>query len=414
MNNNENEKQSSCEVVPENTSRIEENSNSSASKGLSVLTIFRYCFCALLITATVAVIPGLYNQLKNFIDASGKPVETIKKIIGDISDVASRTSDYTKTFVTGERQGTGSIILPPKEMNPEDIKPDIATVSTSMESVEIAVKEEKKQLVDQFFVDKNKQGQFSRNFLRETDKIIKNRKAEVKCIFDEAKSRVPDFVEAHYEDRDSGPTMVKLMNEELLSDETLDDFLANTALEIDELFYDAVDKELENALLSIDLGTDTLTELKKRLPSARQICNQMYIDVMNRVDSRSKEPLYTKRANDLRDKYDSLCQNYPTLTNIGKVGFVAILGFLCPPSLFITVPALLTDVVQQVRLNNVKNSFKRDLISQFDKQCRIYQKNLEISIKDIAKCYVDLLINAKIKSLESNSEAYNIEFPNQK
>lgn len=283
-----------------------------------------------------------------------------------------------------------------------------------MEQAQVIYKEEKKEIVEAFFIDRNKQGIFERNFKRQVNEVISKRKKEAKEIFEDVKRRIPDFVENHYEERNSGAHFVDLMNKELLTDETLDDFLANTALEIDEIFYDSVNEALDEALVSIDLGTDTLEEFKKRMPSAREICNQIYTDIMNRTDPRTNEPLYTKRKNDLRDKYDSIVEKHPTLSTIGKVGFVAILGYFCPPSLIITVPALLANLVfMDYRVLNVKNSFKSDLISQFDKQSRNYQKSLEAAAKDIAKCYVDLLIKAKIKGIGDPNQKPYVEFPKQ-
>ena len=103
---------------------------------------------------------------------------------------------------------------------------------------------------------------------------------------------------------------------------------------------------------------------------------------------------------------------YPTLSKIGRVGFVVILGYLFPPSLIVSVPVLLYDLtIDDFRVNGLKNSFKSDLISQFEKQSRNYQKSLEAAAKDIAKCYVDLLIKAKIKGIgDPNQKAY-VEFP---
>ena len=394
----------------ENTNSNNTNSQSSYEFGKYLTISFELCLCLLILSLTLGGIIYLFNLFNIF----QKPIKTINKLTDSVSNIASDTIDSIEKTITGERAATDTIDFP-KEKPVEEYKTTLATVSTSMEKAEVVYKEEKKEVVERFFIDKNKQGSFERNFKRQVNNVINNRKKEVKEIFEEAKSRIPDFVENHYEERNSGPHFVDLMNKELLSDETLDDFLANTALEIDEIFYDSINEALDEALVSVDLGTDTLEEFKKRLPSAREICNQIYTDIMNRTDPRTNKPLYTKRKSELLEKYDNIITKYPTLSKIGKAGFVVILGYFFPPSLIITAPALFCDFAFNTFSGAIdaKNSFKSDMISQFDKHCRLYQKNLEAAAKDIAKCYVDLLIKAKIKGIgDPNKKAY-VEFPTQ-
>ena len=205
------------------------------------------------------------------------------------------------------------------------------------------------------------------------------------------------------------------MEKELLPDETLEIFLVNTAQKIDDLFFDSVNTALNDALISIDLGTDTVEELRKRLPTAREICNQIYIDLMNKKDPLTNKSKYTDRVSDIRSVYDNWKLKHPNIDTISKVAFVAIIAYFFPPSLYVTAPALLIDIVDTVRINRVKNDFESELKNQFYKQSRIYEKNLKIAIKDIAKCYVDLVVKAKIKGIKTDNgdsnNKYSVEFP---
>ena len=350
-NNQQNENSSnSNNRQNENSSNNQRNENNDKKSnenyvfGNYLTKVFEICLCLLMLCVTLGIINyffGVFNIFK-------KPIDTVNKFFDSSARVASETINYVETFLTGERAATNTIDFP-KEKPVEEYNPTLATVSTTVEQAQVIYKEEKKEIVEAFFIDRNKQGILERNFKRQVNEVIAKRKKEAKEIFEDVKRKIPDFVENHYEERNSGAHFVDLMNKELLTDETLDDFLANTALEIDEIFYDSVNEALEEALVSIDLGTDTLAELKKRMPSAREICNQIYTDIMNRTDPRTNEPLYTKRKNDLRDKYDNLKTKYPTLSKIGRVGFVVILGYFFPPSLIVSVRDLLLDLVDDIR-----------------------------------------------------------------
>lgn len=329
-----------------------------------------------------------------------KPTKAIKNAVDD-----------TTTMVVGEREefDKNSIV---SEKPVDSYSSQKGTVTTYLPETNLTVLEGNKEKALDFLGDESKKGKFKRDFMRESDKIIKNRQKEAKKIFNEAISRIPSFVDSHYDERNIGERFVNLMNSELLSDETLYDFLVNTALEIDSLFYDSVSKALDDTLLSLDLGTDTLEELKKRLPTAREICNQIYLDLMNKKD-KNGDPAYTKRKSESREMYEDLSQKHPILKRVGEVGFVAIVGFFFPPSLIISLPALAVDIRNDIKVSNVKSNFRNDLVNNFEKQSRNYQKGLETAIKDISKCYVDLVIKAKVKVIKGKENKLELMLPEQ-
>ena len=451
------------------TNEESDHSKKAYQPGDATKIVLEVCLIIIIITVMVAIIPGIYRTSKNWFktaeDTSGLVASASTDLRDTLRDISSGTKTLVKkgikegtetggkiiettgetlkeaiTIVSGEKQATDTLDLPQErpiksyissESNLNTtmlpltdsvsssvtvIKEDPVNPSldTKMEYTEVIVKEEKKEYVDEFFISKNQQAKFERNFYRKVNEVSNRSKHEIKKIFEEVQNKIPDFVENHYEERSYGARMVSLMEKELLKDETLEVFIVNTAKGIDDAFFDSVNEALNDALMSIDLGTDTAEELRKRLPTAREICNQIYIDLMNKKDPLTKEPKYTERVNELGNVYDNWKLKHPVLDSIGKTGFVVIIAYLFPPSLYVTVPALLADVAHSAKINKIKNDFRMELSNQFAKQGRIYEQILTKAIKDISKGYVDLIIKAKVKSIKTDNgdnNKYSIEFP---
>ncbi len=113
--------------------------------------------------------------------------------------------------------------------------------------------------------------------------LIENRKKGADRLFEEVQRRVPAFVKANYQNRAYEAIIKDAMEKELLSQTMLDDFLFNSAAELDRLLFDAVNAELEKQLRYLQLEKPEMTyeALKKSLPDARTICDSIYAKLNN-------------------------------------------------------------------------------------------------------------------------------------
>lgn len=226
---------------------------------------------------------------------------------------------------------------------------------------------------------------------REAGNIALKRQLEVDKIFNRVYDEIPNFVNRNYNLRSNQQSMINLMSKQLLRQKELDMFLLNTALEIDAAIYDIVQNYLNEALISIELNTDTYMELKKRLPNARKICESIYRDM-------EKELKNTQRKNEISKFYERMYAENPKTVTISEGGFVAIVGYLYPPSLPITALGLLYLSYNKTVINNEMAEFKYELENQFRDRHDKYSELLNNSIRDLLLNYVDAITSGSIIS----------------
>ncbi len=200
---------------------------------------------------------------------------------------------------------------------------------------------------------------------------------------------IPSFVRDNYEERNNGETFINLMNRQLLSEEELEIFIANTAMDIDFAIAEEVSKHLNAKFVKIDFNTDTGKELKKRLPTAREICESIYQEL-------ERKNLNSAYKSQLNEAYDRLVLKHPELTQISKVAFVVIVSYLFPPTAKYAVGALAISWLRDVKIYEQRTKFEKELKNQFNDRRTKFKKLVERQIDSLINVYADELAKTDV------------------
>lgn len=379
-----------------------------------IINTVAVCVCLIIIVATCAAIPSLYRIIKGTGETLEKPIDIAKRVASATSEIAS---DVVAPIEQGVK-GTSDLLTGAKN----DPRPEYANATDPFKSREenlAAVSSETREAlassggVKVTAISQNSPGSLfasesldlrlpdevahslrdpsiKRALLKRGDEIKTTRRAAVNEIFDRVESKIPAFVVDHYEDRNKGETFINLMNRQLLTEEELEGFIANTAFEIDSAIAEIVSRHLDAKYLNIDFNTDTGRELKKRLPKAREICESIY-QVLERKEMTSE------RKSELLRSYDSLVLKYPKLSQVSKTAFVVIIGALYPPSVPYVAGALVLSWLHDIKVYEQRSAFEKELGNQFNDRRNRFNKMVEKSIDDLITIYSDSLAKSRIE-----------------
>jgi len=382
----------------------------SKSEDPMIRNTFAACVSVILIVITVLTIRFIWATVNPVIGAADDAGQ-IASVTGDVFvDTAGKAATATKEitggserFVTGERTPPRPAIanatdpIKIKEDNLPSEKQETQKQIDDRGGATVVVSEQQTPSImnaDNTHFTLQSQFQAKSALIRrdaevKAGEISALRAKEVDAIFEGAVKNIPAFVDQFYEQRHQAELFRSLMNENLLKDEALELFLINTANEVDHAIFQVVNKHLDGLLQEIDLKTSTKEELKKRLPTAREICDSVYAG-LEKIGANSV------RTSELGSMFERLSTRHHNKLQIGKVAFVAIIGYLWPPSIPYTVSALIVWFIHDVKVQERKEAYKEGLADQFKRAQRQYRELVSKSIKDLVDVYISALLKAPI------------------
>jgi hypothetical protein len=308
----------------------------------------------------------VYNSLTGFLQSTSKPVDTLvdtvmrnKTPVRNIQDPLAKKKEKIEFF------------------NPN--KPAVIKIKSTPET---PAKKEIQVFYQQHFSD------LKQEIMHGASNILQNRYHEINNIFNASIKKIPGFVNRYYSYRNNQKLFVNLMNNELLQDETLDLCLTNTAMEFDQMLEQRVEKFLKVRIQSLNLGTDTALELKRRVPTAKDICQSIYAGM-------EAEKLNCRYKSTLWHKYEELSLKYPVLTTVSKTAFAVIVGYIFPPSILITAPILVADFFITDQHREDRKIYTIRLKQLFADRRKTYQNRLKSGINEIAQEYFSRLKDAR-------------------
>lgn len=379
-----------------------------------IINTVAVCVCLAIVVATCAALPSLYRIIKGTGETLEEPINTTKRLAQAGSKMASDTvaplEQGTKglsDFLTGEKnpprpeyanatdpmkireQNFAAVSSETREIIASGGGAKITAISQNS-PVSIFASEPLDLRLPDEVAHSLRDPSIKRSLLKRGDEIKTTRRHAVDEIFDRVESKIPAFVVDHYEDRNKGETFINLMNRQLLTEDELDAFIANTAFEIDSAIGEIVSKHLEAKFLSIDFNTDTGKELKKRLPKAREICESIYQDLERRE-------MTSERKSELLQSYDNLVLKYPKLSQVSKVAFVVIIGKLFPPAAPYAVGTLVITWLHDIKVFEQRDQFEKELKNQFNDRRNRFNTLVEKSIDDLISIYSESLIKSTVE-----------------
>jgi len=371
------------------------------------------CTCFLIVVATVAFVPSLFRASSN----AGKTVEVATeipvviasdavKILKDTSQTTSEGSEGLKNLLTGEKEqprpeyASATDPMTSYENSTEAFASETHSTITSGGGAQVTAvlndnpgslfsSEPLDLRLPEDSVRSLRDPSLKRNLQRRGAEIKSERRKATDEIFDRVDENIPSFVRDNYEERNNGETFINLMNRQLLSEEELEIFIANTAMDIDFAIAEEVSKHLNAKFVKIDFNTDTGKELKKRLPTAREICESIYQEL-------ERKNLNSAYKSQLNEAYDRLVLKHPELTQISKVAFVVIVSYLFPPTAKYAVGALAISWLRDVKIYEQRTKFEKELKNQFNDRRTKFKKLVERQIDSLINVYADELAKTDV------------------
>ena len=348
------------------------------------------------------VLPGFFRAGQATGEAAGSLASGTKNLadaVESLTEAVNIPVEDAKHFVTGEKSENNSkyahasdtFTIKETKINDFmkaffDEKATIEVEFSDLEPAEIVVQEGF--LTSKFphsaLIDSPK----FKSEMRSSFNDVKNqRRAAVDNIFDNVVERIPGFAEVHFLQRTQAETFIHAINTELLTQKTLDLFIINSAKELDLAVLDAVEASINEKIkfLSINYDSKFIELMKKKLPTAREVCESVYAGLAKNhmVDGYKSEAL---------SYYETLTKNYPVVSTISK-GAVIYLAYKFNPILAWVAAGFIAS--KDIQLHSNINKLSNDLIEQFnDKRARF---------KLIVDSIVEDIMNQSLEKIEAST-----------
>ena len=331
-------------------------------------------------------------------DTAKEVQEKGKILIKDGAEIAHQEAKKTKDFLSQELEQKEKIADPM-----ENFQQNLGKVDGNISKIIVATEEAKSKL--EGMIQNNDFASLEKKVQNLTYDLIDNRKKKVNELFEGIFTRIPAFVEIHYDDRDKKEIFIEAMNKELFTQDELETFLYNTATELDAVLYNAVNEELDGLLKYMEASIPNMTfnELKKRMPDARTICESVYAKMNN-------QNLTAKQISEAGRSWESVELKHGP---VSKGAFVAVTGFLATAAavgaaaVAITNPISLIGiailgtvatgiatyevaVIREGALRERHKNFEKELKVKFIETRDNFKVQLENAMLDILKNYTQL------------------------
>ena len=287
-------------------------------------------------------------------------------------------------------------------------------------------------------VEKNK-NEYEYELEKNVEKVLSHRHDEADRLFNGICDRAGSFVKNHIKEIGSDKIIKEAMQRELFTQETLDNYLIATALELDSALFNTINGFLDGELKKIDFSDKNYTynELKAMMPDVRAICEDIYNRFNNHMLKQPQLNLYNKISNDCaekaKNKYGSkisegaikftvgltiiaASQFIPVVGQVVGAGVALVGAFVagwgvCDAAVGFTVDTV-ADVAQSIYNEKISNyivQFKQSILETRD----IFKKSLGMAAKKILESYKKvpqyIIENGNI-SIEPDLAPSSIEF----
>ena len=323
-----------------------------------------------------------------------------RPVINTVASAALVTAEGTKDMLTLEHE---TVVLDKPDVA-ESWKENAVKGKVEGSASKVVVKNEKTKVKLISLIEGGEYSkEFTANLTQLAAKVLSNRHEEADAMFEDIKEGVPSFAQRHYDIRDKKDLIVECMQKELLTPKTLEDFYVATAIELDQILFEAVNKELDGYLKEIQLTNPNLTldELKARMPTAKEICESIYDKVAEKnLTGKYKSEVneYVSelaRKNNMASKGPLLAVASVFVTGTAFVVGGPLAGFICAGVTGLLAHGARIAIHDEARIKAFTEEMQSAVIKTRDQ----FKETLGVAVKDILEQYasMDFLKGAEIE-----------------